>query len=99
MFGDHNSHFSKYSRKNHRYKLGKEALIDALMLSSTNVLLTTTSNLWRFSLVISKIKQIKYQMLTEPKSDNRYIARWQWYCKNIFPKIFGDINYKILRIK
>ena len=57
MFGDHNSHFSKYSRKNHRYKLGKQALIDALMLSSTDVLLFTTSNLWRFSIVLSKKKE------------------------------------------
>ena len=99
MFGDHNIHFKKKIRKNHRYKLGKESLIDALMLSSTNVLLITTSNLWRFSIIMSKIKQIRFQMLTESKSVNRYIARWQWYCKYLLPKIFGDINFKILRIK
>ena len=98
MFGDHNSHFSKYSRKNHRYKLGKEALIDALMLSSTDVLLFTTSNLWRFSIVLSKKKRKQYQMLTETKSSNRFIARWQWYLKYYFPILFGNINFKLNKI-
>ena len=98
MFGDHNSHFSKYSRKNHRYKLGKEALIDALMLSSTDVLLFTTSNLWRFSIVLSKKKRKQYQMLTETKSNNRFIARWQWYLKYYFPILFGNINFKLNKI-
>ncbi len=99
MFGNHNSHFTDYNRRNHRYRLGREALIDALMLSSADGLLFTTSNLWRFSIIMSKIKQEKYQVKTDTKSSNRLIARWQWYLKYLFPKIFGNINYKVLVIK
>ena len=76
-----------------------EKLIDALMLSSADGLLFTTSNLWRFSIIMSKIKQEKYQVKTDTKSSNRLIARWQWYLKYLFPKIFGNINYKVLVIK
>ncbi len=99
MFGNHNEHFEKYSRKNHRYKLGKEALIDALLLSCVDVILFTHSNVWKFSLAISEKKQIKYQMKTGCKSYNKYISRWQWHLKYLLPKVFGNINYKILPIK
>ena len=51
-----------------------------------------------FPLNVEK-KKVRFQMLTESKSKNRLIARWQWYLKYLFPKIFGDINFKILRIK
>ena len=97
-FGDHNSHFTNYSRKNHRYKWGRENLIDALMLSSTDVLLCTTSNLWRFAIVLSKKKRKQYQMLTKTKSNNIFIARWQWYLKYYFPMLFGNINFKLNKI-
>ena len=48
---------------------------------------------------ISKKKQIKYQMKTGYKSYNKYISRWQWYLKYLLPKVFGNINYKILSVK
>ena len=48
---------------------------------------------------LTKIKQEKYQVKTDTKSSNRLIARWQWYLKYLFPKIFGNINYKVLVIK
>tara|TARA_Y100001970_G_scaffold289957_1_gene421934 strand:- start:1722 stop:2765 length:1044 start_codon:yes stop_codon:yes gene_type:complete len=99
MFGNHNAHFTLYSRKNHRYMLGKEALIDVLLLSCADVIFFTHSNVWRFSLAISKKKQIKYQMKTGYKSYNKYISRWQWYLKYLLPKVFGNINYKILSVK
>tara|TARA_Y100000591_G_scaffold208112_1_gene180283 strand:+ start:1988 stop:3031 length:1044 start_codon:yes stop_codon:yes gene_type:complete len=99
MFGSHNLHFTNYNRTSHRYKLGREALIDALMLSSTNVSLFTTSNLWRFSIIMSKKKKVVYQVKTGSKSKNRLIARWQWYLKYLFPSIFGNINCKIVRLK
>jgi len=94
-FGNHNEHFIKYNRNLHRYKLGEEAIIDALLLSETNVFLYTDSNVWRFAKVLNKKKQATYEFITNINSRNIFISRWKWYFHYYLPFIFGDIKYKI----
>ena len=93
FLGDHNQHFSKYNRINHRYLLGQECIIDALILSHVDVKIYTDSNVWRISNIISKKKQDKFQFKTFANSNNKFIARWKWY----FKYYFGKIDYKIIK--
>jgi len=96
FLGSHNTHFEKYSRKNHRYKLGQETLIEGLLLSDTNVLLSDSSNISLFAFMNSP-SNFKYLIKSEFNSSNIFIARWLWYLKVYFPIIFRKINYKIIR--
>lgn len=93
FWGDHNLHFLKYTRINHRYLFGQETIIDALILSYADVKLYTDSNVWRISNIISKKKQEKFQFVTAKNSNNKFIARWKWYIKYYF----GKIEYKITK--
>ncbi len=99
ILGNHNEHFTKYNRSLHRYKLGEESIIDTLLLSKTNVFLYTDSNIWRFSVIFSKNKQIKYEFITKKNSKNFLLSRWKWYLHYYLPFIFGDIKYKLKRNK
>jgi hypothetical protein len=96
FWGSHNVHFEKYSRKDHRYKLGSETLIEGLLLSDTAVLLCDRSNISRFAFLNSN-KKNKYLILSEFNSNNVFLARWLWYLKVYCPIIFGRINYKIIK--
>ena len=98
MFGLHNEHFIKYSRKQHRYKLGKETIIDALLLSFLPIIIFSTSNVPFYSNVLSKKNKICYHLITEKNSYNKFFARWQWYLKLYLPIIFGKINFIIKNI-
>ena len=97
FLGSHNTHFEDYCRKNHRYKLGRETLIDGLLLSNVSVLLCDKSNISSFAVMNSK-KKIKYQIHSEYNSNNIFLSRWLWYLKIYFPFVFGKIKYKIVKI-
>lgn len=96
FLSSHNAHFEKYSRKDHRYKLGLETLTEGLLLSETNVLLSDSSNISLFAFMNSNSSS-KYLIKSEFNSSNIFVARWLWYLKVYFPIIFGKINYKIIR--
>ena len=94
IFGEHNQHFTKYFRKEHRYKLGKETLLDTLILSFLPIIIFTNSNVPLFSNILAKKKQITYQLKTNKNSRNRFFSRWNWYLKLYLPKLFGNISFK-----
>lgn len=98
IFGSHNYHFTKYNRKYHRYKLGVEVLIDALLLSTTKTFLFTDSNVWRFASMLASKKQKKYHFITKFNSNNKFFARWKWYFHNYLYLLFGKVDYKIKKI-
>ena len=95
----HNEHFENYSRNNHKFKLGKETLIDCILLSETKINLVTNSNVWRVSKLFAKKKQITYQLETAFNSNNKFVARWRWYLHYYMPYLFGKLNYKIKKLK
>ena len=98
FLGSHNIHFEQYCRKNHRYKLGQETLIDGLLLSKTPILLCDYTNISLFAFLNSK-KNTTYLIRSDLNSNNIFLARWLWYLKCYFPIIFGKIKYKIFRYK
>ena len=87
--------FKIYPRKNHRYKMGEETIIDALILSKCNGLLFTRSNLISAAMLFSKKKQKYHEIFLGYNSRNKFVARWLWYIKCLLPKYLGGL--RILR--
>ena len=85
--------FKVYPRKNHRYKLGKEILIESLILSKCDGFLHLKTNVSEFVKFLDKKNKIKYHQINNGfNSSNEYIAMWLWYYKNLMPKILGGFN-------
>jgi hypothetical protein len=90
--------FKIYPRKNHRYKLGKEILIEALIMSKCDSLLSTETNVSNFIKIINgNSKPNFYRIENSYNSTNEYYAMWIWYLKKILPKFFfgfgSTLNY------
>ena len=84
--------FKIYPRKNHRYKMGEETIIDTLLLSRCNGLLFIKSNVISAAILLSKKKQKYHQIFLGYNSRNKYISRWLWYIKFLLPKYMGGFK-------
>tara|TARA_X000000950_G_scaffold205530_1_gene247243 strand:- start:19653 stop:20663 length:1011 start_codon:yes stop_codon:yes gene_type:complete len=85
--------FKLYPRKNHRYKLGKEILIETLILSKCNTFLHIDTNVSLFVKFFSKSSFPKFVILDNGyNSSNEYIAKWLWYIKNLLPSWLGGFK-------
>ena len=84
--------FKNYPRKDHRYKLGKEAIIEMLILSKCYGITYVKSNIVSAAKRFSKTKQQDHEIFFGYNSRNIYVARWKWYLKYYFPFIFGKIK-------
>jgi hypothetical protein len=86
--------FDIYPRKNHRYKLGYETAIEAIILSKCHGLTYVKSNLILAVMSLSKIKQSYHEILLGFNSRNKFIARWYWYIKSLLPRFLGGLVNK-----
>ena len=85
--------FKKYPRKKHRFKLGKEILVESIILSKCQGFLYQNSNVSEFVKYLDNKNEIKYFfMKTAFNSSNEYIAKWLWYYKNQAPKFLGGFE-------
>ena len=86
--------FNNTKRKNHRYLIGKENLIDMLLLSNTKTIICTNSNMTDASNFVknSKIEIIKID--NGYNSDNLLFAQFNWYIKKLLPEFFGGFKLK-----
>ncbi len=84
--------FKIYPRKNHRYKLGEETIIETLTLSKCDGLIFIKSNVISAAINLSKKKQNKHEIFLGYNSRNKFIARWLWYIKKILPKHVGGLK-------
>ena len=87
--------FKNYPRKNHRYKLGEETLIETLILSECDGIISNTTNIEKAARFISQKKQKIHEIYLGTNSRNKYIARWLWYIKSFLPENMGGL--KIIR--
>ena len=88
--------FKVYPRNFHRYKLGKEILLDTLILSKCNSFLHIDTNVSLFVKFFSKKKIPKFILMkTGYNTSNEYMAKWSWYIKSILPSYLGGFNDKI----
>ena len=85
--------------KNIRYKIGKENIIDMLLLGSVDHITGIDSNLISASKYFSKKNIIFFKIENGYNSPNIFVASFKWYLKKLLPKAFGGLNYKINIIK
>ena len=83
-----------HHRKNHRYLIGKENIIDMILLSNTRSIICTNSHLVDASNFIRnfKIKLIKID--NGYNSNNLLLAQFSWYIKKLFPEFLGGFKFK-----
>ena len=91
-----NDAFLKYTRKNHRYFLGDEAIKDALILSKCSSLLFVRSNIINAANYFSENEQTLYEIFNGFNSRNQFIARWLWFIKKRLPKKYYGLNDELL---
>jgi len=84
--------FKVYPRKKHRYKLGKEILLDTLLLSKCDGLSYVKSNVITAAKLLAKKKQKYHELFFGYNSRNKFIARWLWYLKIFLPFLFGRLK-------
>lgn len=85
--------FKTYPRKLHRYKLGRDILIESLLISKCNSFVYTNSNVSEFVKFLDNKRKINYfPIQNDHNSSNAYIAKWLWFYKNIFPPILGGFK-------
>ena len=84
--------FKKYSRHNHRFKLGEEILIESLILSKCNTFLFVETNVSSFVKSLKKRNQVLIPLKNGFNSSNEYIAKWLWYIKKILPPMLGGFD-------
>ena len=84
--------FKIYPRKNHRYKLGKEAIIEMLILSQCNWITYVKSNIVSAAKKFNNFRQNDHEIFFGYNSRNKFISRWKWYLKFYLPFIFGRIK-------
>ena len=89
--------FDIYPRKNHRYLLGKEIIIDTLALSNCDGLTFVKSNVSSAAISLKKKSMHIHEINLGYNSSNIFIARWLWYLKSILPQFFFGL--KIIKKK
>jgi hypothetical protein len=86
--------FNNQKRKNHRYLIGKENIIDMLLLSKTKTIICTNSNMADASSFLKKSKIRIIKINNGYNSNNLIFAQFNWYIKNFLPEFFGGFKLK-----
>ena len=85
--------FKIYPRKNHRYKLGKEILVESLIISKCNGFLHADTNVSEFVKFLDKQNKIRFFFLDNGlNTSNEYLAPYLWYFKNIAHEALGGFK-------
>lgn len=94
-----NKLFSHDVRRNHRYNLGKEILIETLLLSKCNQIISSKTNVFLAALIFSK-KPKKINLIDNGiNSSNIFLSMFLWKLKKFIPlKFFETQKVKYLKI-
>ena len=85
--------FEVYPRKLHRFKLGRDILLEALLISKCHSFAFTNSNVSEFIKFLDDKKKINYFLIQNGyNNSNAYIAKWLWFYKNVFPPSLGGFK-------
>lgn len=91
-----NNAFEIYPRDRHRYKLGREALIETLLLSSCDYFIYLCSNVSSAAISFNlNQKQKRIEIKNGINSKNIIISQYLWYLKSILPKNLGGLKDNI----
>ena len=84
--------FKIYPRKNHRYFLAEDALVETLILSECNGIISNTTNIEKAARFLSKKKQKIHKIFLGTNSNNKYVARYKWHLKSFLPSSIGGLK-------
>ncbi len=89
---DKNDAFKIYPRERHRYKLGREALIETLLLSKCDFFIYLCSNISSAAISFNlNHEQKKIEIKNGMNSKNIIISQYLWYLKTFLPKKLGGL--------
>jgi hypothetical protein len=85
--------FDNCERKNHRYNLSKESLIEAITFSKLNTLVCSRSNISEAGVFISKNDKYKIYQIDNGFSRNSLtLALFSWHLKSKLPVFLGGFE-------
>ena len=88
--------FKIYPRINHRYYLGEEILLEALIISKCKAFLHAITNVSMFIKHLDKYNEKKYFILNNGiNTSNEFLAPYTWFFKKILPENLGGFKKKI----
>ena len=92
-----NDAFKIYPRNLHRYKLGREAVLEAMLLSSCKYFIYLCSNISSAAISFNiEKKQKRFEIDNGFNSKNILFSQFYWYFKKILPENLGgfkNMNY------
>ena len=84
--------FQEKSRNNHRYLLGRDILIETLLLSKTDMIISSKTNVSKAALLFSK-KNKKIIYINNGINSSRFLlSQFLWLYKKIMPEFFGGFK-------
>jgi hypothetical protein len=84
--------FKIYPRNLHRYKLGREALIETVLLSKCDFFLYLSSNISSAAISLNlNSSQKRIEIKNGNNSKNRLFSQFYWYLKAILPRNLGGL--------
>ena len=87
--------FSTYPRLNHRYKLGRDILIEACLLSYCDGYLDIRNNVREAAIAFNlNPNQKRYFIDNGHNSAYPVIGKYIWYIKSFLPKMLGGFDQK-----
>jgi hypothetical protein len=82
-----------YPRKNHRYLLGEEILIETVLLSKCNGLTFIKSNVISAAKLFTKKKIKLHEVYLGTNTRNKFFSKYLWLIKSILPSYLGGLKY------
>ena len=91
--------FNEKNRKNHRYLLGRDILIETLLLAKTDIIISSKTNVSKAALLFSKKKKNIIYIDNGINSSRFLLSQVLWTCRVIMPEFLGgfkkNINYNL----
>ena len=91
--------FNEKNRKNHRYLLGRDILIETLLLAKTDIIISSKTNVSKAALLFSKKKKNIIYIDNGKNSSRFLLSQVLWTCRVIMPEFLGgfkkNINYNL----
>jgi hypothetical protein len=85
--------YKQYPREQHRYLLGREVIVDALLLARCQGLIGCTSNVATFARFANRGAYLSnLEIDNGPNSNFRPLARCLWFIKNLLPASLGGFR-------
>ena len=83
----------EFTRKNHRYKLGREALIETSLLSKCDGLIYVTSNIASAAIAWNLNKsQKQFKIDNGINSKNLILSNFLWFIRGMLPELLGGFK-------